>query len=60
LYFLDIFSNSVLHFSMRLVYQAKYLPMVPFDAEISTFTLGPPNDIFLAIGSQVYHTSPNP
>jgi hypothetical protein len=60
LYFLDIFSNSVLHFSMRLVYQAKYLPILPFENEISAFTLGPPNDIFIAIGSQVYHTSPNP
>ena len=60
LYFLDIFSNSVLHFSMRLVYQAKYLPTEPFTDEISAFTLGPPNDIYLAIGSQVYHTTPSP
>ncbi len=59
LYFLDIFSNSVLHFSMRLVYQGKYLTTTPFEAEISAFALGPPNDIYLAIGSQVYHTSPN-
>jgi hypothetical protein len=59
LYFLDIFSNSVLHFSMRLVYQGKYLPTEPFEGEISAFSLGPPNDIYIAIGSQVYHASPN-
>lgn len=60
LFFLDIFSNSVLQFSMRLVYQAKYVSTEPFKAEISAFTLGPPNDIYLAIGSHVYHTTSNP
>jgi len=58
LYFLDLLSNSVFHYSMRLVYQAQLLPKEPFDAEISSMTLGPPNDLYLAVGSQVYHARP--
>jgi hypothetical protein len=58
LYFLDLLSNSVFHYSMRLVYQGQLLPAEPFEGEISAMTLGPPNDLYLAIGSQVYHTRP--
>jgi len=58
LYFLDLLSNSVFHYSMRLVYQGQLLPLEPFDVEISAMTLGPPNDLYLAVGSQVYHTRP--
>ena len=58
LYFLDLLSNSVFHYSMRLVYQGQYIPTDPFDGEISAMTLGPPNDLYVAVGSQVYHTSP--
>jgi hypothetical protein len=58
LYFLDLLSNSVFHYSMRLVYQGQYIPTQPFEGEISAMTLGPPNDLYVAVGSQVYHTSP--
>jgi hypothetical protein len=58
LYFLDLLSNSVFHYSMRLVYQGQYIPIEPFETEISAMTLGPPNDLYVAVGSQVYHTSP--
>jgi hypothetical protein len=58
LYFLDLLSNSVFHYSMRLVYQGQYIPTEPFEGEISAMTLGPPNDLYVAVGSQVYHTSP--
>jgi hypothetical protein len=58
LYFLDLLSNSVFHYSMRLVYQGQYIPIEPFEGEISAMTLGPPNDLYVAVGSQVYHTSP--
>lgn len=58
LYFLDLLSNSVFHYSMRLVYQGQYVPIEPFEGEISAMTLGPPNDLYVAVGSQVYHTSP--
>ncbi len=58
LYFLDLLSNSVFHYSMRLVYQGQYIPIEPFEGEISAMTLGPPNDLYVAVGSQVYHASP--
>lgn len=58
LYFLDLLSNSVFHYSMRLVYQGQYLPTQPFDGEISAMTFGPPNDLYVAVGSQIFHTSP--
>lgn len=58
LYFLDLLSNSVFHYSMRLVYQGQYIPIEPFEGEISAMTLGPPNDLYVAVSSQVYHTSP--
>ncbi|MES0339135.1 MAG: hypothetical protein ABUK16_04390 [Anaerolineales bacterium] len=56
LYFLDLLSNSVFHYSLRLVYQGQFMPMEPFEEEISAMTLGPPNDLYLAVGSQVYQT----
>ncbi|NIS82707.1 MAG: hypothetical protein GTO14_21465 [Anaerolineales bacterium] len=59
LFFLDTFSNSVFHYSLRLVYQAKYIPTPQFEEEITALTLGPPNDLYLAAGSQVYHAIPS-
>jgi len=58
LFFLDVLSNSVFHYSMRLVYQAQYLPREPFPTEVTAMTLGPPNDLYLAAGSYVYHARP--
>jgi hypothetical protein len=56
LYFLDLLSNSVFHYSLRLVYQGQFMPKELFEEEISAMTLGPPNDLYLAVGSQVYQT----
>ena len=56
LYFLDLLSNSVFHYSLRLVYQGQFMPKEFFEEEISAMTLGPPNDLYLAVGSQVYQT----
>lgn len=58
LYFLDLLSNSIFHYSLRLVYQGQLVPNEPFEREISAMTLGPPNDIYLAVGSQVVHVRP--
>jgi hypothetical protein len=58
LFFLDTFSNSIYHYSLRLVYQGRYTPLQPFVEEITALTLGPPNDLYLAVGSQVYHAQP--
>ena len=59
IFFLDSFSNSVFHYSMRLIYQGQYMSLQPFDEEISALTLGPPNDLFIAVGEQVYHSQPS-
>jgi hypothetical protein len=59
LFFLDSYGNRVFHYSMRLAYQGQYLPIEPFKGEISTLTLGPPNDLFIAVGDQVYHAKPS-
>jgi hypothetical protein len=58
LFFLDSLSNSVFHYSMRLVYQGQYFPLEAFDGEITALGLGPPNDLFLAVGDHVYHAQP--
>lgn len=58
LFFLDSLSNSAYHYSMRLVYQGQYVPQEPFQGEISAMTLGPPNDLFLAVDENVYHAQP--
>jgi hypothetical protein len=59
LFFLDSLSNNIFHYSMRLVYQSQYVPLLPFEDRISALTLGPPNDMFIAVGSQVYHAKPS-
>jgi hypothetical protein len=54
----NTFSNSIYHYSLRLVYQGRYTPLQPFIEEITTLALGPPNDLYLAVGAHVYHAQP--
>ena len=54
LFFLDGIEGTVLHYSMRLVYQAQY--PTSFEAPVSAITLAPPNDLFVAAGDQIYYT----
>jgi hypothetical protein len=54
LYFLDSLGDSIYLYSMRLVYQGQIRPVEPFEEVPSALTLGPPNDIFLAVEDQVY------
>jgi hypothetical protein len=54
LYFLDILSNSVFHYSMRLVYQGQFRPSEPFEDEVTAITIGQPNDLYIAAGDQIY------
>jgi hypothetical protein len=58
LFFLDTMRNRIFHYSSRLIYQAQYLPLDELDGEISALTIGPPKDIFIAVGSQVYYARP--
>jgi hypothetical protein len=53
LFFLDGMEGSVLHYSMRLVYQAQY--PTTFEAQVSAITAAPPNDLFVAAGDQIYY-----
>jgi len=54
LFFLDQEEGSIFQYSMRLVYQGRYLPEEEWLDPVSTFTLGPLNDLFIAAGDQVY------
>jgi hypothetical protein len=58
LYFLDSAHGSILHYSMRLVYQGQYQPQQPFETPPTAMTVGPPNDLFLSVGSQIYYAQP--
>jgi hypothetical protein len=58
LFFQDTLHNRIYHYSLRLVFQGQYIPIVPFEDEITALSIGPPNDIFVAVGTQVYHAIP--
>jgi len=58
LFFLAGEDRTVFHYSMRLVYQGQYKSNDPFEAPISAMTVGPPKDLYLAVGSQVYYAQP--
>jgi hypothetical protein len=53
-FFLDSLSGGIYHYSLRLVYQGLYLPMQPYEGQVSALAVGPPNDLFVAAGAQVY------
>jgi hypothetical protein len=55
LYFLDLLTGGVYHYSMRLAYQGLYLPGNELEGEVTALALGPPNELFVAAGSQVYY-----
>ncbi len=54
LFFLDQEQGTIFHYSMRLAYQGRYLSSETWPGTISTFTLGPLNDLFIAVENQVY------
>ena len=58
LYFLDSLSDSIYLYSMRLAYQGQIKPVEAFESIPTALTLGPPNDLFVAVGDQVYYAQP--
>jgi hypothetical protein len=54
LFFLDNSSRSVYRYSTRMAYQNRIQPLEPLQDNVTAMTLGPPNDLFLAAGDQVY------
>jgi hypothetical protein len=55
LLFLDTESGGVFRYSLNLVYQGQYQPDFPLADSLTSMTLGPPNNIFIATGNQVHH-----
>jgi hypothetical protein len=55
LYFLDAVEKAVYHYSMRMVYQGRLESNTDIPEHASAMTLGPPNDLYLAAGGQVYY-----
>ncbi len=58
LYFLDSESGDVYLYSMRLVYQGRFLPAEPFEAVPNAIAVGPPNELFVAVEDQIYFAQP--
>jgi hypothetical protein len=56
LYFLDTKSGGIFQYSMRMIYQSKYLPQNTFDDEVTAFAIGQPNHAYIAVGNQIYHS----
>jgi hypothetical protein len=55
LYFQDSLFGGVYQYSMRMIYQTKFLPQKPFDDEVTSFVIGPPNHVYIAAGNQIYY-----
>lgn len=55
LYFMDTQGASVYQYSMRMVYQNRLESRTAFGGKLTAMTLGPPNDLYLAAGDQVYY-----
>ena len=55
LYFLDSQSRGIFQYSTGMIYQGQYQATAAFEKELTAIALGPPNDLFVAAGSQVFH-----
>jgi len=55
LYFQDTLYGGVYQYSMRMIYQTKYLPQDSLPEEVTAFAIGPPNLLYIAAGNQVYY-----
>lgn len=60
LYFLDPQGGTVFQYSLRLAYQARFIPTPALDETPTDLAVGPPRDLFLAAGEQVYFAQPTP
>ena len=60
LFVLDGPTGSVFQFSMRLVYQARFVPTPALPEDVSDLAVGRPRDLFLAAGDQLYFVQSTP
>jgi hypothetical protein len=54
IFLLDSVSGNVFHYSMRLVYQGQFRALEDEQVPLA-IAFGPPNEIFLTVGDQVYY-----
>jgi hypothetical protein len=60
LFFLDPVNGAVYQYSLRLAYQARFVPTPPLPEDPTDLAVGPPRDLFLVAGDQVYFAQPSP
>ncbi len=60
LFFLDATDGTIFQYSLRLVYQSRFVPTPPLPEGPTQLAVGPPRDLFLVAGDQVYFTQPSP
>lgn len=60
LFFLDSIGGVVYHYSVRLVYQGQYVPTPELPQSPLDLAVGPPRDLYLIVGDQVYFAQPTP
>jgi len=60
LFFLDPQAGIVYQYSLRLVYQARFVPTPPLREPPTDLAIGPPRDLFLVAGDQTYFAQPTP
>jgi hypothetical protein len=60
LFFLDPTNGAVYQYSLRLAYQARFVPTPALPETPTDLAVGPPRDLFLVAGDQVYFAQPSP
>lgn len=60
LFVLDGPTGDVFQFSMRLVYQQRFVATPPLKGDVTDLTVGRPLDLYLAAGDQLYYAQPTP
>jgi len=60
LFFLDPQEGTVVQYSMRLIYQARFIPTPGLRETPVDLAVGPPHDLFLVAGDQVFFAQPTP
>jgi hypothetical protein len=60
LFLLDPQTRTVYQYSMRLVYQGRFIPTPGLDDPPVDLAVGPPHDLFLVAGDQVFFAQPSP
>jgi hypothetical protein len=60
LFFLDPANGAIYQYSLRLAYQARFVPTPALPEAPANLAVGPPRDLFLVTGEQVYFAQPSP